>query len=160
MFHRFIRCSLFLLGAAAAGCGGGTKMYPVEGTVTLDGQPLEGAVVTFTSSDGNAVATGVTSASGKFKLLSGGQEGAKAGTYKVTVNKTAVKDSAAAVIDTTNPTKSYTDFIKASGGKATDKGITLGKPKSEIPDRYGKAGSLPDQVIPASGEITIELKSK
>jgi hypothetical protein len=75
-----------------AGCGGST--FPsVTGTVTLDGQPLDGAVVVF-SPDGGAgggqVATGVTDSDGSFKMgtLKLG-DGVRPGKYHVTITKTA-----------------------------------------------------------------------
>lgn len=46
------------------------KTQPVEGTVTLDGKPVEGATVTFVPvvEGQGASATGITDASGKFTL--------------------------------------------------------------------------------------------
>lgn len=60
------RCAIlgcFLL----AGCGMGSSMAHVTGTVTLDGQPVKDAVVTFAPHEGQP-ATGVTNAEGKFTL--------------------------------------------------------------------------------------------
>lgn len=76
-----------------AGCGGvDFKTVPVSGVVLLDGQPVEGASVTFLSDVGNRAATGKTDASGKFSLKTvvGEQliDGAVVGAHKVTVAKT------------------------------------------------------------------------
>jgi hypothetical protein len=72
-----------------AGCGGGT--FPsVTGTVTLDGQPLSGAVVVFNPDGGGQVATGVTNSSGKFTMGTLRQgDGVRPGKYRVTITKTA-----------------------------------------------------------------------
>jgi hypothetical protein len=70
------------------GCGGVSDRpvtAPVEGTVTFDGQPLSGAVVTFWDTAGkNNPTAGDTDASGKYKLA-GSNQGAQPGSYKVTV---------------------------------------------------------------------------
>ena len=74
---------------AALGCGQ-NNMVPVKGTVTLDGQPIEGALVKFIPKPGAASheATAVTDASGNFSLgtLKDG-DGAWRGVYKVCVQK-------------------------------------------------------------------------
>ena len=61
---------------------------PVSGTVTQNGQPLEGAAVTFVPTDGGRSASGMTDASGKFSLttLDPG-DGALPGSYQVTITK-------------------------------------------------------------------------
>jgi len=145
---------------AVLGCGGDQKHYTVEGTVTLDGQPLEGATVSFV--DGGTVATGITTASGKFKLITNGGEGPPAGTYKVGVAKhEASKAQEISQANQNDPTKAYLETMKAGGGKPGGTGkIELPKAKSEIPERYSKVGALPDVVVPTSGPVAIELKSK
>jgi hypothetical protein len=161
MNTRFRAAAVFLACAlVTAGCGGGKKLYPVEGTVTIDGEPLEGAMVIFTSGDSTSAA-GITSASGKFKLLTDGKEGAPAGTYKVTVTKKkTVQPTSATTGGVADPTKTYTEWMKANNMKMGPKGMEVPKVKPEIPERYGNTGALPDQVIPSSGPIEIELKSK
>jgi hypothetical protein len=76
---------LFLL----TGCGGG--LPSVTGVVTMDGQPLDGAVVLFTpQGPGGQIATGITDSHGKFIMGTGKQEnGVRPGKYKVTITKTA-----------------------------------------------------------------------
>ena len=51
----------------------------------MDGQPVEGAAVTFISEDGNRSYTGSTDASGTFSLSSANEVGALPGKYKVVV---------------------------------------------------------------------------
>jgi hypothetical protein len=159
MNTRFVQLSLFLaIVLLIVGCGGGTKLYPVEGVVTLDGEPLEGATVTFQSE--NTIAAGLTSASGKFRLITNGQEGAPAGTYKVVVKKISEKARAASPPVGSDPTEAYQQFMKANNMTLGPKGMTKPKIDSEIPERYGSPGAIPDQVVPSSGPIEIELKSK
>src|SRR5260370_5348302 len=75
----------------AAGCGGGANtVYPVAGTVYLDGEPakeLAGGTVTFNSTELHKSATGEIQADGTYRL--GGlkkDDGAIPGTYQVTVS--------------------------------------------------------------------------
>ena len=70
------------------GCGSGNPATAkVTGTVTVDGQPIQGAVVVFHPATGRA-ATGVTDAAGKFALTTfEGQDGALPGEHKVAISK-------------------------------------------------------------------------
>jgi hypothetical protein len=59
----------------------------VSGTVSLAGQPLDGAMVTFypEAKDGKK-ATGKTDANGKYTLKTGEADGAAVGKYRVTIS--------------------------------------------------------------------------
>ncbi|MCA9012679.1 MAG: carboxypeptidase regulatory-like domain-containing protein [Planctomycetaceae bacterium] len=94
-------CVVGLLLGALSGCGGGTdkwvegreKVNPVSGIVTLDGKPVEGAVVMFISASKPISAQGLTDASGQYHLTTYEQhDGAVAGEHKVTVRKTEYKE--------------------------------------------------------------------
>jgi len=63
---------------------------PVTGTVTYNGQPVEGATVTFMAgASGGRGAVGTTDASGKFQLTTfEAGDGAIPGAYKVKIAKT------------------------------------------------------------------------
>lgn len=88
-----------------AGCGGGSgfKVVPVSGTVTLDGEPLANATVTFLpqatgAPDAGPASVGETDASGKFTLKTGGGEiGAVVASHQVMI--TTVKDAGAGAED-------------------------------------------------------------
>jgi hypothetical protein len=87
----------FAVMATFAGCGGGNPFdtVPVTGTVTLDGQPVDGALVLFQPSGDHKAASGTTDSSGKFTLTTGNAgDGAMPGQYKVTVSKTKTEASA------------------------------------------------------------------
>jgi hypothetical protein len=72
---------------AFVGCGSG--LASVEGTVTLDGKPIEGGplmygTVSFYRDDGSgAPAVGVIDESGQYSLRTGGREGIAPGVYLV-----------------------------------------------------------------------------
>lgn len=90
------------------GCGGGSdrlKVVPVEGTVSLGGQPLAGAVVSFVpeaAGKGLLSATGTADESGKFKLSAGNYVGLPAGKYKVAVTHYTMKDGSP--VNSSDPT--------------------------------------------------------
>ncbi len=102
-----MRCSLPLLAAVTglvvslSGCSGSSgslKTVAVTGTVTLKGQPVEGAMVSFVPQSPDArAAFGSTNAAGRFSLttLQPG-DGALAGLYNVTIAKSSVPAPAAA----------------------------------------------------------------
>jgi hypothetical protein len=85
------RCSLVLiLLGLLAGCGGGVHSSPVSGTVTLDGQPLANALVSFQpiSKELNAGpgSSGQTNDRGEYTLkLTSGGSGAVEGLHKVMI---------------------------------------------------------------------------
>lgn len=70
------------------------RLYPVSGTVTLDGEPVEGAQVIFQPEDAAQqalMAIAETDASGRFKLATvQADEGAVAGPHRVRISKTVV----------------------------------------------------------------------
>lgn len=82
-----------------AGCGGNAsdqqKLSPVTGTVTLDGKPLSGAVITFvpTGATHGTGARGRTDDDGKYELATRSRrKGAPAGDYRVMVSKMVLPD--------------------------------------------------------------------
>ena len=84
---------LVLIAATLAGCSG-ADLVPVEGVVTLDGQPLVGGTVTLQRPDGppeGRFFVGETDAQGRFVMKSakGNATGAMPGEYYMTI--TSVK---------------------------------------------------------------------
>jgi hypothetical protein len=67
------------------------SLIAVSGTITYNGNPVDGANVTLTpesgSDSGGMIAIGTTDAQGKFTVKTNGEPGASAGTYVVTVVK-------------------------------------------------------------------------
>ena len=66
-----LRClALALASLLIAGCGSESDLAKVKGKVTLGGQPLEGATVTFQpTEDGGAPSAGQTDAKGRYTLM-------------------------------------------------------------------------------------------
>jgi hypothetical protein len=72
------------------GCGGEGNPHGtvhVEGTVTLDGNPIEGVSVILHPRDGVHSAGGITGANGRFTVNTSGFNGAKPGEYDVAFSK-------------------------------------------------------------------------
>jgi hypothetical protein len=68
------------------GCSQKETLNPVHGKVLLQGQPLAGALVSFHPGDiKQNPATGYTKDDGTFSVMTGDLEGAKAGSYQVTI---------------------------------------------------------------------------
>ena len=73
------------------GCGAADEMAMVHGTVTLEGSPVEGAVVAFLPEAGGRPSTGRTQSDGSFEMTANSQgDGVMIGAYRVTV--TAVEE--------------------------------------------------------------------
>lgn len=97
MKNVFCQIVLFVLGLTTlAGCGSTVAAGPdpatfvsVKGLVTLDGKPLEGAMVVFFPQESKMGdgANAVTSASGEYELKTNGASGAVPGSYRVLISR-------------------------------------------------------------------------
>lgn len=75
-----------VLFATLAGCGQRVVRYPVEGVVTLDGKPVEGASVAFMPKAKGCLGVAATDAEGRFALKEMDRyEGVMPGEYRVAV---------------------------------------------------------------------------
>ncbi len=132
----------FCLFAALAGCGKTDfpTTYKVNGTVTVQGKAVEGALVTFVPTDGQKVALGSTDADGQFKLSTfSPSDGAQAGGYRITVTKLSVPATGSppplppGVLADGNITESYAPPKGKEGVK--------GKSKNLLPEKYASESS-------------------
>lgn len=76
----------------SAGCGSGPKLVPVSGIVTLNGEPLEGAELTFIPDPNNVEVTpggDQTGPQGNYKAMYNYRSGLAAGKYTVLISKKA-----------------------------------------------------------------------
>ena len=135
----------FLLGFVA-GCGkSGPQMVPVNGNVTLDGSPVNGASVMFLPDKGRP-AQGNTDAQGHFSLNSiPGGAGAELGKYQVTVTLTK-----------------HTGVT--AGADGLESGPASGPVKVEylVPQKYSdpKTSGITIEVKPGMEPVKLELTSK
>jgi hypothetical protein len=91
----------FCLTGTAVGCGkgGSPDLTPVAGVVTLDGQPLADARLTFHLANnfvpGYSSLTAKTDPEGKYQLTSQGKPGALPGVFKVAISRVTGSSGAA-----------------------------------------------------------------
>ncbi len=144
---------------AGAGCGGKNKAIKVEGIVTLDGKPVDGATVSFVPEGGNGhPANGLTGSDGVFHLTTFSPgDGAVAGDYKITVTR-ADSDSADTVVTDTSDPNAMKKIMDQVAKKAKE---SRGSPKKPpIPATYGDPTKTPLSCkIPTSDKIRLALRS-
>ena len=136
----------------AAGCKGSATDRPpteeVSGTVTLGGDPVEGAIVTFVPAvkDGES-AVGMTDASGKYTLTTWeAGDGALAGDYAVKIVKfeAAAADQTGVVAD------------EEGAYLPTDPNDT-GQQTNLLPEKYSNPGTSGLTATVAAGPNTIDF---
>ncbi len=144
---------LAVLACMVWGCNpGAVPTVEVSGTVTLDGKPLEGAMVGFYPATGGAPATGQTDSAGKFKLK------VPAGKAKVSVSKTEAGGEAKVDQAAAGAAPAGT----ALSGPPVAGGAPPAPPKSLVPPKYTNADTSGITVEVKSGmqPVTIDLKSQ
>jgi hypothetical protein len=113
--------AIFTAIALIAGCGDGRlRTIVVTGTVTFDGEPLEGASVTFTPQSEGHPAFGITNANGRYTLqtiLGNPDAGTTPGDYEVAITK----------LEVLPPRTEEEEAL----------GLPPPRPRSLIPERYG-----------------------
>lgn len=93
--QKVLRVACLLAAIPIVGCGdedSRVSLVPVEGTVTENGQPFEGAIITFLPENANKdQTTGVdrTGLGGSFKAMYRNRPGLAPGKYRVVVSKTS-----------------------------------------------------------------------
>jgi hypothetical protein len=152
--------------ACFVGCpggGGSIGTAPVTGTVTLDGNPVDGAKVVFSpKSAGGRAAVGTTDASGKFSLttLEAG-DGAIPGSYQVSISKTAAPQ--AAFQDPRSKGGEVTPEQSKAIMEAAKAGAGATAPESLIPEIYAKAdtsGFTAEVKASGKNDFSFEMKSQ
>jgi len=154
-----------LITVLATGCG--SSLVKTEGVVKLDGVPVEGATVTFSSEDGSKSYSGFTDSTGKFVLQSGEKTGAAPGNYKVTVVKTP-KVAGGESMKPGDPEylkqmakEAGKDKSKVAPGMAMYQKSSAPKVESELPAVYALSTTTTlTATVPAKDPIVLELKSK
>ena len=140
----------FLVGFA--GCSGGSSgpdTVPVKGTLTIDGQPANNVLVTFSPLDAKLQGAGGAVSNGSFELVTGsqGKRGAMVGRYKVVLSAVGSSDAAAAA-------QKYATKGGASAAPSAEK-----KP---FPEKYGSPTTSDKEVEvkPGANDIKIDISSK
>jgi len=133
-----IGCIACLLAIAISGCGSG-NLGTVSGTVTLDGQPLEGAELLFMPTGGGGASVGTTDGSGKYTLQHVSRKaGAFIAQHKVSI--TTAKE------------------IETAEGSDEDGEMEMTPEK--LPPKYNSKTNLTADVKAGSNPIDFELTSE
>jgi hypothetical protein len=141
----------------ASGCGKG-GLVKVQGTVTLDGKPLDGATVIFVpEGEGGVTANGLTGSDGVFRLTTRTSgDGALPGQYKVTITKAQAVEAA----DQATPSdpKSMIDAMKDYQAKHAKGPAT--KAGGTVPAQYADVKKTPLKCqVPPDAPLVFELRS-
>ena len=140
---RFRACVLLIVSGFLVGCGGAPaatplpETVPVTGVITLDGQPIAAAAVTFIpqGQTKGIECQGTTDEGGRYQLQQQhGAEGAPPGSYKVVISRLLRGEGAGA------------------GGIAVE----------SLPPRYSdvRVSQLTAVIPQAGGEFNFDLQSK
>jgi len=136
-------CAMLLV----AGCGPSRpKVAKVTGTVTMNGKPVEGATVAFFPQNevtpgvgGGRMASGVTDAQGKFKLMTFEPgDGAVLGKHKVTV--TLCQDISKKRVEGDAPDPANLKWI--------------------VPQKYSETGTTPLPIVDVQGALDLPIDIK
>jgi hypothetical protein len=146
---------------ASAGCGN-RNLSKVEGVVTLDGEPLQGALVSFVPVGQGRAASGLTDSNGYFRLTTlSTDDGAVPGEYKVIIayddNPEERKD---ATMFTTEEKRDARMGTMSPQGKKKMAEKRSKKPPSQVPAIYSDIKRTPlKEVVPTNGKIELALRS-
>ena len=126
--------------AMLAGCTGNSlNTVPVSGKVTYQGQPVEGATVSFVGEGELKTAVAITKADGSYQLMTLDSKGAMPGSYPVVVTKTELPPAAALSMD---------DAAKMAG-KAPP------QLKRLLPTKYGDQRTTPLKLEVKAGQTNV-----
>ena len=129
-------------------------LYTVSGTVTYNGQPVEGASVQFVKVGGSRSSRATTDAEGRYKLGTYEDgDGAPAGEYVVIVTKREKSTETEDDIDDDQPGAEMSEEMER-------KQAEIPEPKSLLPAKYGNHSTTPFQKmsVTAEGPNEFELK--
>jgi hypothetical protein len=150
---------LSALALFSVGCGqSGPAVEYVEGVVTLNGSPLEGATVSFSPKEPDGIgAAGLTQPNGSFTLNPRGAKpgsGTAAGDYSVMISK--VEMPALVEISTDDPRYGTREQERL------EQEALNAKPKVIVPEKYNKAETSPftAKVESGSNTFTFDISSK
>jgi hypothetical protein len=158
--HRYVVLTACLV-LAQCGCGGKDRLVKLEGMVTLDNEPVEGAIVSFLPDEsGGRFAHGITAKDGSFRLTTYKQDdGALPGDYRVTVTLIPSDDEGEGKEEPAadEKTRDGKDMMAAMVRIAAARQKAL--EKSPIPAIYRDGGQTPlRQIVPAPGKVILALK--
>lgn len=152
--------SMIVCSSLLAGCGGGASnddqvpVFPVTGTVTMNGSALAGATVAFAPQSGQPTAVATTDDNGNFSLRTyDADDGAAEGKYKVVISKAEV------AAETSNADAEHEAITKGepvTSGHGANGG---GGSKELVPAAYTSSDTTPlEAEVKSGGDNKFEFK--
>ncbi|MFO7906637.1 MAG: carboxypeptidase-like regulatory domain-containing protein [Planctomycetota bacterium] len=136
------------------GCGpGGPELGKVSGKVTMDGEPLDNALVTFSPVEGGRSSSGKTDENGNYTLSFADRTGAVVGTHKVSVT-TLTEVEGEDMSEVGSDSDAYME--QAMGGASDYDNATV---TEQIPAKYNTETELTFEVESGKNTHDIELSS-
>ena len=147
-------CLAAALVLAGAGCSGG-GLAKVKGVVTLDGEPLAGAMVSLVPEDGHGQpGQGYTKGDGSFEVETLNEVGAVPGEYRILVTKRVLLPGAEDRLRAASPGKGGREGVMA--GLLTNPETS----KSVVPEVYTQAPTTPLRcTVPLREKFVLKLQS-
>ena len=146
----FAALALSLPGCSRTPASNRPQTVPVKGKVTLAGQPLAKATISFQPDGKGNGATGITDDGGNYSLSTfAAKDGAVPGKYKITVTKFAEATSG-----------SVADVNDAKYAPPTE-GAATANPKSIVPEQYAdpeKSGLTAEVTTGAANSFDFDIK--
>ena len=135
----------------ASGCSRGRQYPPthsVSGVVTIDGQPIADAIVSFLPDDGQNPANGSTDASGRYELTSFTRgDGAMEGSFRVTIVKYEKEGEDKPVVSAEKPTAAEAESEETGNEDYVPAGMVVSQydtgPKNLLPKQYADQQETP-----------------
>ncbi len=146
---------IVLAGIVVAGSGCGSGLTKVRGVVTLDGKPLDRAMVEFEPIGGHGQpARGVTESDGSFHVdTHAPDDGAWPGEYKVVIQKYEVDPAMLQRVDPSDPKANEKMYMAAAKANKKER-------KYLVPAVYREAEKTPLRwKVPDDNNKTLELTS-
>lgn len=144
-----LACCLFFAGCSATNSidYGKVTLVNVSGTVTLDGQPLAGAVVTFENQETGTMSFARTNSSGSYTLQFDSEKDG------VTPGRKLVRFS------TTRTILGLRGEDGAEEGEASTEGAKADRKQELVPECYSGKSTLTVEITPESTTVDFDLKS-
>lgn len=153
-----VALALLLVVLGIRGCG--HSVYPVEGVVLLDGEPLAGAIVTFQPDGEGPIGLGNTAEDGRFSVVTAAGDGLMAGDFRVILSRVtgSIPDTmppwAGRGVGAVEVTQAEIDAWNAERAE-------LAKDQREwVPEKYRTAITTPFHVtVPVTEDVRLEMSS-
>jgi hypothetical protein len=151
---------IFLVFAIGCNSGGTTALplYPVTGTVKVDGKPLDATSVTLIPTDTSSKmkpATGMSDKEGNFKIATNGDRGAAAGSYKVVLGGAGISEPTEEKKNLTSQEQAA-EAMKQQGELIKNKGRPATK-KFRFPSEWADPKTTPKTFEVKSGTNTLNI---